>query len=56
MTDGDIDAELEAYTGVDTINELEPVALFHFKAYTFSKVQAKSVDDKQKRYQRKSSR
>ena len=36
MTDGDIDAELEAYTEVDTINEFEPVALFHFKAYTLS--------------------
>ena len=35
-TDGDIDAALQAYTDVDTINELEPVALVHPKAYTFS--------------------
>ena len=35
-TDDDIDAGLQAYTDVDTINELEPVALVHPKAYTFS--------------------
>ena len=52
-TDGDIDASFEAYTDVDTINEFERVALFHLKAYTFFSVQAKSVADTQKRYQRK---
>ena len=35
-TDGDIDAGLEAYTDVDTINEFKAVALVHPKAYTFS--------------------
>ena len=35
-TDGDILAGLAAYTDVDTINEFQPVALFHLKAYTFS--------------------
>ena len=35
-TDGDIHAELAAYTDVDTINEFEPLALLHPKAYTFS--------------------
>ena len=35
-TDGDIDAGLQAYTDVDTINEFELVALVHPKAYTFS--------------------
>ena len=35
-TDGDIDAGLQAYTDVDTINAFELVALFHRKAYTFS--------------------
>ena len=35
-TDGDIDAGLEAYTDVATINEFEAVALVHLKAYTFS--------------------
>ena len=35
-TDGDIHAGLAAYTDVDTINEFQPVALFHLKAYTFS--------------------
>ena len=35
-TDGDIHAGLAAYTDVDTINEFEPVALLHLKAYTFS--------------------
>ena len=35
-TDGDIDARLEAYTDVDTINEFKAVALVHPKAYTFS--------------------
>ena len=37
MTDGDIDAELEAYTEVDTIKEFELVALFHFKATRYLK-------------------
>ena len=32
----DIDAGLEAYTDVDTINEFKSVALVHPKAYTFS--------------------
>ena len=31
-TDGDIDAALQAYTDVDTINEFEPVPLLHPKA------------------------
>ena len=35
-TDDDIDAGLQAYTDVDTINEFEPVVLVHPKAYTFS--------------------
>ena len=35
-TDGDIDAGLQAYTDVDAINEFQPVALVHPKAYTFS--------------------
>ena len=35
-TDGDIDAGLQAYTDVDTINEFAPLALVHRKAYTFS--------------------
>ena len=35
-TDGDIDAGLQAYTDVATINEFEAVALVHPKAYTFS--------------------
>ena len=35
-TDDDIDAGLQAYTDVDTINEFKPVALVHPKAYTFS--------------------
>ena len=34
--DVDIHAGLVAYTDVDTINEFEPVALVHPKAYTFS--------------------
>ena len=55
-TDGDIDQGLEAYTDVDTINEFEAMALVDAKPYTFSKVQAKSVAETQKRYQRKSSR
>ena len=35
-TDGDIDAGLQAYTDVATINEFEAVALVDLKAYTFS--------------------
>ena len=35
-TDGDIDAALQPYTDVDTINEFQAVALVHRKAYTFS--------------------
>ena len=35
-TDGDIDAGLEPYTDVDTINEFKAVAFVHRKAYTFS--------------------
>ena len=35
-TDVDINAELEAYTDVDTSNEFEAVAVDHLKAYTFS--------------------
>ena len=35
-TDGDIDAGLQAYTDVDTINEFQAFALVHRKAYTFS--------------------
>ena len=35
-TDGDIDVGLQAYTDVDTINEFEPLALVHLKAYPFS--------------------
>ena len=35
-TEGDIDAGLQAYTDLDTINDFEPVALVHLKAYTFS--------------------
>ena len=35
-TDGEIDARLEAYTDVVTINKFEAVALVHLKAYTFS--------------------
>ena len=31
-TDGDIDAGLQDYTHVDTINEFKPVALLHPKA------------------------
>ena len=34
--DGDINAGLQAYTDVDTINEFEAVALIHPKAYFFS--------------------
>ena len=34
--DGDIDAGLQAYTDVATINAFELVALVHPKAYTFS--------------------
>ena len=36
-TDGDIDAGLQAYTHIDTINEFEPVALLHLKAERFLK-------------------
>ena len=35
-TDGEIDAGLEAYTDVDTLNAFKAVALVHPKAYTFS--------------------
>ena len=35
-TDGDINAGLQAYTDVDTMNEFEAVALMHPKAYFFS--------------------
>ena len=35
-TDGDIDAGLEVYTDVDTINEFAALALVHLKVYSFS--------------------
>ena len=35
-TDGDIDAALQAYTDVETINEFAAFALVHRKAYTCS--------------------
>ena len=35
-TEGDIDAGLEAYTDVDTINEFEALALVYLQSHTFS--------------------
>ena len=35
-TEGDIDAGLEAYTDVDTINEFEALALVYPQTHTFS--------------------
>ena len=35
-TDGDINAGLQAYTDVATINEFKAVAVVHPKTYTFS--------------------
>lgn len=35
-SEGDIDAGLEAYTDVDTINEFEALALIYPQAHTFS--------------------
>ena len=35
-TEGDIDAGLEAYTDVDTINEFEALALVYPQSHTFS--------------------
>ena len=36
---------VEAYTGVDTLNEVEAEALVYTQAHTFPQVEAKSVTD-----------
>ena len=47
---GDTIAELEAHTYIDKLNEVEAKALVYKQAYTFPKVQAKSVADTLTRY------
>ena len=47
---GDTIAELEAHTDIDKLNEVEAKALVYKQAYTFPKVQAKSVADTLTRY------
>ena len=44
-TEGDTVAEVEAYTDIDTLNEVEGKALVYTQPHTFSKVQAKSDTD-----------
>ena len=49
-TEGDTVAKVEAYIDINTLNEVETKALVYTQAYTFPKVQTKSVTDTPTRY------
>ena len=49
-TEGDFVTEVEAETDINTLNEVEAKALVYTQAYTFPKVQTKSVTDTLTRY------
>ena len=49
-TEGDTDADVEAYIDINTLNEVKAKALVYTQAYKFPKVQTKSVTDTLTRY------
>ena len=49
-TEGDTDADVEAYIDINELNEVKAKALVYTQAFKFPKMQTKSVTDTLTRY------